>query len=345
MKDKISIESFIKSIPKAELHLHIEGTLEPEMMFEFARRNHVKLKYRTVEELRSTYFFKNLEDFLSIYYEGARVLMQEQDFYDLTWAYLEKACSQKVLHAEIFFDPQTHTKRGIDFETVINGIHTAIKDAEQKLGVSTKLIMCFLRDLSSKSALKTLEEALPYKDWIVAVGLDSAEVGNPPSKFQKVFERALKEGFLTVAHAGEEGPAEYVWEAINLLKVSRIDHGNHSLDDENLIKELAQRKIPLTLCPLSNLKLGVINKMEEHPLKQMMEKGLLVTINSDDPAYFGGYINENYLAVQRALNLNEEHIYELAKNSFNASFLDEDEKKRMIANLNKHKNKLFFSSS
>lgn len=341
MRDKISIESFIKEIPKAELHLHIEGTLEPEMMFKLARRNSVKLKYKTVEEVKAAYAFKNLSDFLKVYYEGTKVLLSEQDFYDLTFAYLEKAFSHKVLHAEIFFDPQAHTNRGVNFDTVINGIHKAMKDAERKFGISTKLIMCFHRDLSVNSALKTLEDALPYKDWIVAVGLDSAEIGNPPSKFQDVFEKAIKEGFLTVAHAGEEGPSEYVWEAINLLKVSRIDHGNRSLEDENLVKELIRRKIPLTLCPLSNLKLGVIKRMEEHPLKKMMENGILVTINSDDPAYFGGYINENYLAVQRALNLNEQNIYVLAKNSFIASFLSKDDKKRMIARLDKYKNRTY----
>jgi adenosine deaminase len=239
------------------------------------------------------------------------------------------------LHAEIFFDPQAHTRRGVKFDTVITGIHEALKDGEKRLGVSTRLIMCFLRDLDVESAFKTLEEALPYKDWIVAVGLDSAEVGNPPSKFQKVFEKAMEEGFLTVAHAGEEGPAEYVWEAIKLLKVSRIDHGNHALDDENLVKELARRKIPLTLCPLSNLKLGVVKSMEEHPLKTMLEKGLVVTVNSDDPAYFGGYINENYMAVQKALGLNAQQVYELARNSFQASFLSENEKREMLSRLEK----------
>jgi len=298
-------------------------------MFEIARRNSVKLKYRTVKEVKSAYTFKNLGDFLNIYYQGVKVLVEEQDFYDLTWAYLEKASSQNVLHAEIFFDPQAHTNRGVSFDTVINGIHRAVKDAEQRLGVSTKLIMCFLRDLSSKSALKTLEEALPYKDWMTAVGLDSAEIGNPPSKFQKVFKRAREDGFLTVAHAGEEGPAEYVWEAIKLLKVSRIDHGNRSIEDEDLVKELVRRRIPLTLCPLSNLKLGVVKSLEEHPIKTMMDKGLLVTVNSDDPAYFGGYIKENYLAIQKALNLGAKEIYKLAENSFQASFLSYSEKRKM----------------
>lgn len=339
MKDQIGMESFVKSIPKAELHLHIEGTLELELMFEIAKRNGIKLRYRSAEELKAAYSFKNLQNFLNIYYEGAKVLIHEQDFYDLTRAYLEKAHSQNVLHSEIFFNPQTHTNRGIGFDTVIGGVHKALNDAEEKLGISTGLIMCFLRDIDSESAMETLGKALRHKDWIIAVGLDSAEIGNPPSKFESVFERAREEGFLTVAHAGEEGSADYVWEALNLLKVSRIDHGNHSLDDESLVQELVRRKVPLTLCPLSNLKLGIIDKMEKHPLKEMMEKGLFVTINSDDPAYFGGYINENYLAVQKAFKLDRENIYELAKNSFKASFLDESEKDEMIAKLNKQMEK------
>jgi len=248
MESKNSLETLIKEVPKAELHLHIEGTLEPEMMIKIAQRNNVQPKYGSVEEARKAYKFRNLQEFLTVYYEGVKVLQKERDFYDLTWAYLEKARSQNVLHAEVFFDPQAHTRRGVKFDTVVTGIHKALKDGEKEFGISTKLIMCFLRDLSVDSAFKTLEEALPYKDWIVAVGLDSAEVGNPPSKFQKVFEKAIDEGFLTVAHAGEEGPAEYIWEAIELLKVSRIDNGNHAIDDENLVEELVKRGIPLTLC-------------------------------------------------------------------------------------------------
>ncbi|MEM4713454.1 MAG: adenosine deaminase [Candidatus Bathyarchaeia archaeon] len=337
MRDKNSLEMLIREIPKAELHLHIEGTLEPKMMIEIARRNDAKPKYGSVEEARAAYNFRNLQDFLDVYYEGVKVLQKEQDFYDLTWAYLEKARSQNVLHAEVFFDPQAHMRRDVKFDTVIRGIYKALRDGEKRLEVSTKLIMCFLRDLSVDSALETLEEALSYKDWIVAVGLDSSEIGNPPSKFQKVFERAMEEGFLTVAHAGEEGPTEYVWEAISLLKVSRIDHGNHALEDEDLVRELARQKIPLTLCPLSNLKLGVIRSMEEHPLKKMLDKGLLVTVNSDDPAYFGGYINENYIAVQKALGLNAQQIYKLARNSFQASFLSEHEKQAMFTRLEKLK--------
>ncbi|MEM2952913.1 MAG: adenosine deaminase [Candidatus Bathyarchaeia archaeon] len=330
------MESFIRGIPKAELHLHIEGTLEPEMMFHIAKRNRVKIKYKTIEETKRAYNFKNLQSFLNVYYQGTKVLQTEEDFYDLTWAYLEKAHSQNILHTEIFFDPQAHTRRGIKFDSVITGVRRALRNAEQNLGISTRLILCFLRDLNVESAFKTLEEAISYKEWITAVGLDSAEIGNPPSKFQKVFEKALDEGFLTVAHAGEEGPAEYIWEAIRLLKVSRIDHGNSAINDEDLVRELARRKIPLTMCPISNLKLGVVKSMKEHPLKKMMEKGLIVTVNSDDPAYFGGYINDNYLMVQKAFNLNAQQLGELAKKSFYASFLDESKKQEMAAKVEKY---------
>lgn len=326
----ISIENFIKGIPKAELHVHIEGTFEPELMLKIAERNNKKIQYDSVEELKKAYDFNNLQDFLNIYYQGASVLIKEQDFYDMTWAYLEKVSSQNVIHAEIFFDPQTHTDRGVRLSTVIQGIHKALAEAKNKLGISSKLIMCFLRHLDEQSALKTLAAALDYKNWITAVGLDSSEVGNPPSKFQRVFEKARREGFLAVAHAGEEGPSEYVWEALDLLKVSRIDHGNHSLEEEKLVQELVRRKIPLTICPLSNLKLKVIENLKKHPLKKMMKKGLLVTVNSDDPAYFGGYVEENYLAIANALNLSKEDIIQLAKNSFTASFLDEEIKKQMI---------------
>ena len=325
-----SLEEFIKGIPKAELHLHIEGTLEPELMFELAKRNNVKIKQKSIQELRDAYHFNNLQEFLDIYYEGASVLITEQDFYDMTWAYLEKAYSQNVVHAEIFFDPQTHTNRGISFETVINGIHRALDDAETKFGITSKLIPCFLRDVDPKSAMEILNQACAYKNWITAFGLDSAEVGNPPSKFKEVFESTRDKGFLTVAHAGEEGSAEYVWEAINLLKVSRIDHGNHSMDDEALVKYLSNTQIPLTVCPLSNLKLKVVKSLEDHPLKKMMENGLLVTLNSDDPAYFGGYVNENYLALAESLALTVEEIFQLAKNSFSASFLNEKEKEIMM---------------
>jgi len=319
-----SLEEFIKGIPKAELHLHIEGTFEPELMLKIAKRNNIKSKYKSVDELKKAYAFSNLQDFLDIYYEGASVLIKEQDFYDMTWAYLEKAHSQNVIHTEIFFDPQTHTDRGIKFGTVIQGISRALKDGQNKLGISSRLIMCFLRHLDEAAALKTLKEALNYKDLITAVGLDSSEA------------RARAEGFLTVAHAGEEGPAEYVWEALNLLKVSRVDHGNHSLDDGKLVQELVSRKMPLTICPLSNLKLKVVDDLKRHPLRRMLEKELLVTINSDDPAYFGGYVNENYLAISRALDLSKEDIVKLAKNSFNASFLDEEKKQQMITKVERY---------
>ena len=326
----ISIEDFIQKIPKAELHLHIEGTFEPELMFKIAKRNNIEIKYKSVDEIKKAYNFNNLQEFLDIYYDGASVLINEKDFYDMTFAYLTKIHSQNVIHTEIFFDPQTHTDRGIPFKTVISGIHKALKDGEKEFGITSKLIMCFLRHLDEKSAMGTLTKALNYKDLITAVGLDSSEIGNPPSKFKKVFEKAKEEEFLTVAHAGEEGPAEYVWQAVDLLKVSRIDHGNHSLDDNKLVQHLIDLKMPLTMCPLSNLKLKVVKDLKNHPLKTMMDKGLLVTINSDDPAYFGGYVNENYLAIAKALNLQKEDISKLAKNSFTASFLDEETKLKYI---------------
>lgn len=324
---------FISALPKAELHLHIEGTFEPEMAFEMSKRNGIKLKYNTAEELRLAYSFSNLQDFLDIYYQNASVLIKERDFYDLAFAYLKKARSQNVLHAEIFFDPQTHTDRGIKFETVIKGLSRACMDGKNKLGISSKLIMCFLRHLDEGLALKTLEEAIPYKDLITAVGLDSSEVGFPPSKFAGVFEKARQEGFLTVAHAGEEGPAGYIREAIDLLKVSRIDHGNHILDDKELISEVTEKKIPLTICPLSNLKLKVVKDMKDHPLKKMLDLGLKVTINSDDPAYFGGYVNENYLVISEALNLSKAELTRLARNSFDASFISSEEKAEFLKEL------------
>jgi adenosine deaminase len=336
MYNQIQLGKYISGIPKAELHVHIEGTLEPELMLRIADRNRVKIRFKSVDELKEAYSFNNLQNFLDIYYEGAGVLITEQDFYDLTWEYFKKVHSQNVLHSEIFFDPQTHTNRGIPFSAVISGIHKALLHARQKLGISSRLIMCFLRDLDVRSAFKTLEDSLPFKEWITAVGLDSYELGNPPSKFRAVFDHALGKGFYTVAHAGEEGPAEYVWEAIKLLRVSRIDHSNHAMDDADLVQELIKRRMPLTVCPLSNLKLSVVDRMENHPLKTMIDKGLFVTINSDDPAYFGGYINENYLAVQKALNLNKDTIDRLARNSFQASFLEESEKKLLLEKLDKY---------
>ena len=326
-----TLENFISGIPKAELHLHIEGTFEPELMFEIAERNQIKLKYSSVETLKAAYNFNNLQEFLDIYYSGASVLLEERDFYDLTWAYLLKIHSQRVLHTEIFFDPQTHTSRGIPFRKVISGIRRALEDGREKLGISYCLILSFLRHLSEASAFEVLEEALPYKHWITAVGLDSSEKGYPPVLFERVFDKARKEGFLTVAHAGEEGPPEYVWEALFLLHVSRIDHGNRALEDSSLVDELVRLKMPLTVCPLSNLKLKVVPDLTRHPLVGMLQKGLVPTVNSDDPAYFGGYLNENYLAVANALQMTKEQIVQLAKNSFAASFLDPEVKVPLIA--------------
>ena len=324
------IENYITGLPKAELHLHIEGTFEPELMFEIAARNGIQLKYKSVDELKSAYNFNNLQEFLDIYYNGANVLIHEHDFYDLTWAYLEKIHKQNVLHTEVFFDPQTHTSRGIHFDKVISGIHNALEDGRSKLGISYRLILSFLRHLSEEDAFRTLNEAMPYQSWITAVGLDSSEKGHAPARFERVFAKARAEGFLTVAHAGEEGPPEYVWEALNLLQVSRIDHGNRSLEDSNLVEELVRRRMPLTVCPLSNLKLKVVRDMTQHPLAQMLEKHMVATVNSDDPAYFGGYMNENFMAVAVALNLSKEQLAQLSKNAFAASFLSNAEKEVML---------------
>jgi adenine deaminase len=328
-----AISEFIQGLPKAELHLHIEGTLEPEMLFELARRNSIKLPYPSVEALRAAYNFQNLQEFLDLYYQGTNVLRERRDFYDLTWAYMEKAKLQTVLHAEVFFDPQAHTRRGIRFADVIEGIDEALRDAKDRLGLSSKLILCFLRDLDIENAMATLDQALAYKDRIVGVGLDSAEIGNPPTKFTEVFARARQEGFLTVAHAGEEGPAAYVREAIDALHALRIDHGNHSIDDEALLQRLVKARIPLTMCPLSNLRLCVVDDLANHPLRRMLEKGLLVTVNSDDPAYFGGYVNENYAAIQKATGLTREELVTLARNSFEASFLNSERKAALIDRL------------
>jgi len=325
---------FIEGLPKAELHLHIEGTIEPETLFRLAARNGVKLPYDSVDSLRAAYEFSNLQDFLDLYYQGMAVLQTRQDFYDVTWAYLEKARAQSVLHAEIFFDPQGHTSRGVAFETAFEGVWRALEDGRERLGIGSRLIPCFLRDRDADEAMATLDDLLRYRDRIVAVGLDSAERGNPPGKFKEVFDRARSEGLLTVAHAGEEGPADYVREALDLLHVARVDHGNHALDDPALMERLARERVPLTLCPLSNLRLRVIDDIRNHPLRKMLEKGLLVTVNSDDPAYFGGYINENYVAVQQALGLSNDALAELARNSFNAAFLSEEEKRAHARRVN-----------
>ena len=327
------MDAFLRDIPKAELHMHLEGSLEPELMFEMARRNGVTLPYASVEAVRQAYVFGNLQSFLDIYYAGCRVLLCEQDFYDLTWAYLSRAAGQGVRHAEVFFDPQTHTDRGLPFETVITGIRRALLDGQQKLDVSTKLILCFLRHLSADAAMETLDHALLYKDWIVAVGLDSSEVGHPPERFRAVFDRARGGGFLTVAHAGEEGPPDFIWQALDLLKVSRIDHGVRCIEDARLVRRLADEQIPLTVCPLSNVKLGVFRSLAEHNLKKLLDLGLCVTVNSDDPAYLGGYIAENFQATQAELNLSRDDIHRLARNSFQASFLSPGEKRGFIQEL------------
>lgn len=323
----------IRVLPKAELHVHIEGTFEPELMFEIAQRNHIQIPYQSVEEIKHAYNFHNLQSFLDIYYAGANVLVHEQDFYDLAWAYFEKCAEDKVVHTEMFFDPQTHTERGVEFATVLNGLKRACTDAKDKLGISSQLIMCFLRHLSEEDAFKTLEQALAFKDDIIAVGLDSSEVGHPPSKFERVFAKAREAGFLIVAHAGEEGPPEYVWEALDLLRVNRIDHGVRSDEDPALLQRLIDEKMPLTVCPLSNLKLCVVEDMAEHNIHRLLKQGVHVTINSDDPSYFGGYMNDNFLAVHTALNLSNDELKQLAINSFEASFIDSAEKQKWIATI------------
>lgn len=320
----------IRALPKAELHVHIEGTFEPELMFEIAQRNHIDIPYQSVEEIKQAYNFHNLQSFLDIYYAGAKVLVNERDFYDLAWAYFKKCAEDRVVHTEIFFDPQTHTERGVAFEIVLNGLKRACADAKEQLGISSELIMCFLRHLSEEDAFKTLEQALPYKSDIIAVGLDSSEVGHPPSKFERVFEKAREEGFLVVAHAGEEGPPEYVWEALDLLKVNRIDHGVRSEEDPALMQRLIQEKMPLTVCPLSNLKLCVVDDMKQHNIRRLLQQGVQVTVNSDDPSYFGGYMNDNFVAIQEALDLSQDELKQLAINSFEASFIADEQKQKWI---------------
>lgn len=324
---------YIRKVPKAELHLHIEGTFEPELMFEIARRNQVEIPYKSIQELKQAYQFGNLQDFLDIYYAGANVLLYEQDFYDLAMAYFNHCRNENIVHTEIMFDPQTHTKRGISFEAVITGLQRAREEAEEKFGISSFLIMSFLRHLSEEDAFETLEQSLPYKHLIKCVGLDSSELGNPPSKFQKVFEASIKEGYVPVAHAGEEGPAAYIYEALDLLKVARIDHGNNCLSDPKLVERLVAEKIALTVCPLSNTALRNVDTIADHPLKKMLNLGLKVTVNSDDPAYFGGYLTQNYLACIDALNLSLAEVQELVRNSFEYSFLSDEAKEKMIAQL------------
>ncbi len=328
-----AIAEFIRKLPKAELHLHIEGSLEPELTFELAKKHGVAPKYPSVEALRAAYDFSDLQSFLDLYYAGADVLRDEDDFHALTIAYLRRAHADGVVHAEIFFDPQTHTSRGVALETVLNGILRALQQGEREFGISYRLIPCFLRHLSAEDAMRTLEELLPHKRHFAAVGLDSSERGHPPSKFAAVFDRARREGLLTVAHAGEEGPPEYIVEALDLLKVSRIDHGVRCEEDPALVERLARERIPLTVCPLSNVKLCVYKRIEDHDLKRLLDRGLKVTVNSDDPSYFGGYVLDNYLAVQRGLNLSKADIAQLARNSIEASFLDAPAKSRWLAQI------------
>lgn len=309
---------WLNALPKAELHMHLEGSLEPELMFQLAERNKIVLPWDSVETLRSAYHFNNLQEFLDIYYQGANVLQTEQDFYDLTWAYLQKCEEQNVLHVEPFFDPQTHTARGVSTEVAITGISEALGDARDLLGISSGLILSFLRHLSEEDAFHTLQQAMPFRDLFFAVGLDSSELGNPPSKFTNVFAQARAEGLLAVAHAGEEGPPEYIWQALDLLKVSRIDHGVRAWEDQRLMTRLIEEQIPLTVCPLSNTKLRVYQDMSEHPVLQMLEQGAMVTVNSDDPAYFGGYLTENFHALHTDLGMSKEQAQRLAENSLNA---------------------------
>ena len=309
---------WLNALPKAELHLHLEGSLEPELLFSLAERNKIALPWSDVDTLRSAYAFGNLQEFLDLYYRGADVLRTEQDFYDLTWAYLQKCEEQNVVHTEPFFDPQTHTDRGIPFEVAMRGISDALADGRELLGISSGLILSFLRHLPEEAAFATLEQAMPFRDAFFAVGLDSSEMGHPPSKFERVFAKARAEGFLAVAHAGEEGPPEYIWEALDLLKVSRIDHGVRAAEDPKLIARLIEEQIPLTVCPLSNTKLRVFDDMRQHNILQLLEQGVKVTVNSDDPAYFGGYVTENYMALHESLGMTEQQAQRLAQNSLDA---------------------------
>ena len=323
------MKKFIQSLPKVELHLHIEGTLEPELMLELAERNNVHMPFTSIAEVKSAYNFHNLQSFLDIYFQGANVLIHEQDFFDLTWAYLLRCKEDNVLHTEVFFDPQTHTERGIDFDVVVNGIHRALVQGATELGISSKLIMCFLRHLNEESAFQVLEKAQTHKDKIIAVGLDSTEVGHPPSKFERVFKQAIEQGFLTVAHAGEEGPASNIHEALNLLQITRIDHGVRCSEDEALVENLVTERIPLTVCPLSNIKLKVFEHMEQHNIVTLLRKGLCVTINSDDPAYFGGYMTDNFLAVNNAHAMSKAEVAQFTFNAIDASFISKSEKNRL----------------
>ena len=328
------ITNFINKSPKTELHLHIEGSLEPELMFKLSKRNKVEIPFRNVDEIRSAYNFTNLDSFLKIYYEGSNVLIFEEDFFDLTWEYILRCKQDNIVHTEIFFDPQSHIPRGVSFDTVINGIDKALKKAERDFGITSKVIMCFLRHLDEESCFDVLKQACNFKDKIVGVGLDSSEKGNPPTKFQSLFEQAMKEGFLTVAHAGEEGPPKYIWDSLNLLKIKRVDHGIQCLKDEKLVERLVKDQIPLTVCPLSNVKLCVFDRLKNHNLKKMLDSGLRVMVNSDDPAYFGGYLNKNLIETSKALNLKLEDVKKLIENSFKSSFLNEENKRDWLKKIN-----------
>ncbi len=319
------------AIPKAELHIHIEGSLEPELIFALAQRNGLSLPYASVEALREAYAFTNLQSFLDIYYAGASVLLHEADFHDMAWAYFLHAKADNVVHAELFFDPQTHTARGVPMATVIQGLSSACDRAQAELGISASLILCFLRHLSEEEAFATLEAALPYREHFIGVGLDSSEVGHPPAKFSRVFARCRELGLRIVAHAGEEGPPAYIWEALNDLKTERIDHGVRSLEDSALVAELARRRMPLTVCPLSNLKLCVVNDLKDHPMKRLLDAGLCATVNSDDPAYFGGYMNANFVQTVQALDLSRDDVITLARNSFEASFVSDVRRAELMA--------------
>ena len=334
------MKNFIERMPKAELHLHIEGTLEPELMFELASRNRVDLPYKTPQEVKKAYQFSDLQSFLDIYYQGSGVLLKDRDFYDLAWAYVTRAHQQNIRHAEVFFDPQAHTERGVPIGAVIEGIHQALRNAEREFGISSKLILCFLRHLSAENAMHTFESALPYRDYFAGVGLDSSERGHPPEKFTDVFARARAEGLFVVAHAGEEGPPEYVWQALDTLRASRIDHGVRALEDAALVERLRAERVPLTVCPLSNVKLRVFDSIQEHNLPELLDADLCVTINSDDPAYFGGYINENFIAVQEAFDLTKEEVLNLARNSFEAAFVTDEQRCEVMQELEQFSERL-----
>ena len=324
------LEKLVRALPKAELHLHIEGSLEPDMMFELAKRNGVSLTYASVDEIRAAYDFSNLQDFLDLYYQGMAVLQTEQDFYDLTAAYLARAAEDNVRHVEIFFDPQAHMERGVDFETVLDGIERALKEGEASRGISYRLIMCILRHLPEDDAFALMDVADPHLHRLDGIGLDSSELGHPPSKFERVFARARSKGLKLVAHAGEEGPPSYVWEALDLLQIDRIDHGNAAARDEALLAEIKARGLTLTMCPLSNQRLCVTPDLNDNPLAGLLRAGVSVTVNSDDPSYFGGYINDNYLAIAKALDMSADEMVALARNSFLGAFLDEDTKRAFL---------------